>query len=825
MVEPKTRATPQALMEKAVIELRELRSRVKQLERSTAEPVAIVGMGCRFPGDIHSPDDYWSLLLEGREAIGEVPKDRWDSERWYSADKQEPGRIYCRHGGFLKDIDQFDPGFFGITPREANLIDPQQRLVLEVSWEAMERASLTLKELQRKTTGVFIGASGWDFATMQMIGLDPANMDPYFGTGSALSVIAGRLSFVLGLTGPSLVVDTACSSSLVSVHLACQSLRLGECDVALAGGVSLILRPEVTLNFCKAGMLAPDGHCKPFAEGANGYLRSEGCGMIVLKRLSVAIADGDSIVALISGSAENHDGRSSGLTVPNGLSQQSVIRKALRQSVLEPNDISYVEAHGTGTSLGDPIEAMALGAVFKGRTDRLKIGSVKGNLGHLEGAAGIAGLIKVALSLQHKQWPGQLNCDKPSTQIPWSDLPVEINQVRSEWFSVGKGRAAGVSSFGFSGTNAHIILQEAPENNSRVKAEPTTNAFLISARSENALLKMAARYQAFLEHNQHDEFSDVCFSLSCGRSLFKYRLGLLASSNSEAAKTLSCFINGQPGQTLWANLKSWENGIVPSGISERSCYDFVTQSEFDPGTLFINGNHRRVALPTYPFERSRFWVDHGIREEGHPLLGSRLELPGSDEIRFETEFSDRRPGFLMDHKFFGMVVVPAMVFVEVAMEAGRRMSIMPRMENIQIEQAMVIQPLEKMSVQTVLKTVDGFFHVFIYGRNIKTEGSSWKLHFSAFLKTGVPEMQGAPALADDSQAENIAIEEYYMDGKKRGIDLGNSFQCLRGLQRSNGTATATVGIPTILESETGTYGIHPVVLDGCLQALGACFPK
>ncbi len=387
------------------------------------EPIAIVGMSCRVPG-ADDPEGYWQLLADGTDAIVEIPPERWDVDDWF-APEPAPGRMYTRCGGFLRNVDRFDPLFFGISPREAVGMDPQQRLLLEVGWEALERAGEARDRTASARTGVFVGITTRDYAELIAAAGHPA--DAYAGTGNVLNVAAGRLSYALGLTGPSLAVDTACSSSLVTVHLAVQALRHGECDLALAGGVNLVLSPTGHVGLSQARMLAPDGRCKTFDARADGYARGEGCGIVVLKRLSDARRDGNRVLAVIRGTAVNHDGASSGLTVPNGLSQQALIRQALDDAGVAPDEVTYVEAHGTGTSLGDPIELEALGQVFGRPDDRpLIVGSVKTNIGHLESAAGVAGLMKIVLSLQHRQIPAHLHFETPNPHVDWTTLGIRV---------------------------------------------------------------------------------------------------------------------------------------------------------------------------------------------------------------------------------------------------------------------------------------------------------------------------------------------------------------------------------------------------------------
>jgi acyl transferase domain-containing protein len=410
-----TTAPPErrAIITEALHKIDELSARLEIAEKGDAEPIAVVGMGCRFPGEVNNPGQYWRFLQEGRSGIVRVPPERWDADAFYSDDRTVPGTICTRDGGFLTSWkpDEFDAEFFSIAPREAAAMDPQQRLVLEVAWEALEDAGITAQAIRGSQTSVFIGLTANDYSLALAGSARPEHADAYASFGNAANFAAGRLAYFLGARGPALVIDTACSSSLVAVHLACQSLRRRESDTAFAAGTNLILRPENSIACSRFGMLSPDGRCKTFDENADGYVRSEGCGVVVLKRLSDALRDGNRLQAVVRGSAVNQDGASSGQTVPNGPAQQALLREALAASRLQPSDIDYIEAHGTGTALGDPIELDALGQVFSERNGSapLVLGSVKTNLGHLESAAGIAGFIKTVLSLRHGYIPRHLN--------------------------------------------------------------------------------------------------------------------------------------------------------------------------------------------------------------------------------------------------------------------------------------------------------------------------------------------------------------------------------------------------------------------------------
>ncbi|WNG36469.1 type I polyketide synthase [Archangium violaceum] len=539
-----------ARLTNALLAIKKLQGELEAAGRSRREPIALIGMSCRFPGGAEDPETFWRQLREGLDAIREVPKDRWDLDAWYDPDPEARGKILTRRGGFVDGLQEFDPGFFGISPRETAAMDPQQRLVLEVGWEALERAGVAPDRLGGSRTGVFVGVGLDDFSQLHLRAGDVESLDVYSGTGAGLCFTAGRLSFVLGLQGPSLTVDTACSSSLVALHLACQSLRAGDCRMALAGGVNVILSPEVNVYLSRSRAISPDGRCKTFDAAADGYVRGEGCGMLVLKRLSDAQADGDTILAVIRGSAVNHDGASSGLTVPNGPAQQAVIRAALENAGLEPSRVGYVEAHGTGTSLGDPIEVEALAGVLgAGRSQErpLLVGAVKTNIGHLETAAGMAGVIKAAQAVRYGEVPPNLHLHTPNPLIPWSELPVKVPTALTPWPAGDGPRVAGVSSFGLSGTNAHVLLEEPPPTEPLpVEATPRPQHLLtLSARDEGALRRMAERYARDVAAHPERSIADVCFTANTGRARFVHRAAIVAASHEELREKLEAVAGGE----------------------------------------------------------------------------------------------------------------------------------------------------------------------------------------------------------------------------------------------------------------------------------------
>jgi acyl transferase domain-containing protein len=521
------------------------------------EPIAIIGIGCRFPG-ADNPEAFWQLMRDGVDAITDIPRERWDIDNFYDPTPGTAKKMYSRQGGFLKNIDQFDPQFFRISPLEANYLDPQQRLLLEVAWEALENAAIVPETLAGSKSGVFIGISDVDYHRLAY--QSPPNLTAYVGTGNSTSIAANRLSYVLDLRGPSLALDTACSSSLVAVHLACQSLQMLESNLCLVGGVNLILSPETTIVFSQARMMAPDSRCKTFDARADGYVRSEGCGVVILKRLEDAIKDGDRVLAVIRGSAVNQDGLSNGLTAPNGPAQQSVIRQALENAQVEPAQISYIEAHGTGTELGDPIEVKSLKAVLgekRSLDQTCWLGSVKTNIGHLEAAAGIAGLIKVVLCLQHQEIPPNLHFKTLNPYISLAETAFAIPTQSQPWQikpnSSGKNsvelRLAGISSFGFGGTNSHVIVSEAPANTQIAQGieqkpiERPWHLLTLSAKNEEALKASAHRYQQYLADHPEIPLADVCFTANSRRSHFNHRLALVAKNTLEMGQKLENFCN------------------------------------------------------------------------------------------------------------------------------------------------------------------------------------------------------------------------------------------------------------------------------------------
>ena len=642
---------------KALLALKQMQSKLEALERAKHEPIAIVGMGCRFPG-ANNPEEFWQLLVDGKDAITSIPEERWNEAIDTST------KNYTVWGGLVPYLQEFDASFFRIAPREAASIDPQQRLLLEVSWEALENAAIS--DTRGSQTGVFVGVAAVDY-WHRLLNRSDREIDAYLTTGNTHSLASGRISHFFDFTGPSISLDTACSSSLVAIHLAIKSLRDRECNLALAGGVNRLISPKVSVNFSKANMLSPDGRCKTFDESANGFVRSEGCGVVVLKRLSDAIADRDNIRAILLGSAVNQDGRTSSITTPSSLSQQAVINRALGDSKVEASQVSYLETHGTATSLGDAIELEALSKVFN-HNPELILGAVKTNIGHLESAAGIAGLIKTVLALEHKSIPPNLHLEQPNSKVDWQELPFKLPQKSISWDDTIRPRIAGISSFGFSGTNAHVVVREA-KGNRETETNRDYYLFALSARNKKALNDLVDRYLKYLNSDfNQTAIQDICFTTTTGRSHFNYRLATVVSSIAELKDKLTQYANKDRASLLCQgkvnpnleprlavrleiedkeyeeliksltnrSLVPWDTANVYWQISDRQITDDrplnLVYSEIEPGfnsweilvsglaqlyVLGVNINWKilgeksggkKIVLPTYPFQRSVYWL-------------------------------------------------------------------------------------------------------------------------------------------------------------------------------------------------------------------------
>jgi acyl transferase domain-containing protein len=525
-----------AHLKRAVAALDTTRMQLKASSKRSPDAIAIVGMACRFPGGGDDTQAYWQMLREGGNGIEEIPPQRWDVDTYYDPKPAEPGKMNSRFGGFIKNVDLFDAHFFGISPREALGLDPQQRILLEVCWEALEHAGISPMALKGSQTGVFTGVTTAEYINLLRVH-DDSIVDTSYLTNNTLNGLPARVASFFDLHGPCLAIDTACSSSLVALHTACQSLQQEECSLALCAGVNIILLPDNTISLSQSMMLSDEGRCKAFDRNANGLVRSEGCGVVVLKRLAEAEKDGNTILAIVRGAAVNQDGKSRGLNVANPAAQETLIRKVLAQARVNPAEINYIEAHGLGTALSDSIEMSALNAVFRNShtvDDPLLIGSVKTNIGHLEAAGGIAGLIKVVLAMQHEMLPQHLHFETINPAINLSAIPAIIPTEPKPWLRTNKKRLAGISSFGFSGTNAHVLIEEGiAQPTVRNEIERPLQILALSAKTPQALEALIERYLVFIKQQDKPSLTDLAFTANAGRTHFEARVAFVAGNYDE----------------------------------------------------------------------------------------------------------------------------------------------------------------------------------------------------------------------------------------------------------------------------------------------------
>jgi acyl transferase domain-containing protein/NADPH:quinone reductase-like Zn-dependent oxidoreductase/NAD(P)-dependent dehydrogenase (short-subunit alcohol dehydrogenase family)/acyl carrier protein len=795
--------------------------RVISCSEKSHDSIAIIGMSCHFPGDAVDLDAFWDCLYNGKDCISDVPTSRFELEAYLNDEQLDVKPQLSKQGGFIQDIDLFDAEFFNISPREAKSLDPQQRLILENSWKALEHAGINPKSLKGKQVGIFVGISQSEYASFVL--KHEKTKSAYHATGNALNAAAGRLAYMLGTQGPAMAIDTACSSSLVALHEACNSLKQGDCDMAIVAGVNAIIDPEVFITLANAEMLSPDGACKTFDERANGYVRGEGCGVIVLQRAE-SLQFEDSILALIRASHVNQDGASSGLTVPNGVAQKELIHHVLSKANLKPDDIDYIETHGSGTSLGDPIEVGALNDVFLGRKKPLLIGTVKTNIGHLESASGIAGIIKTVLSLNHQYIPKHLHFSKLNPHIDLSAIPAIIPTEGMAFPKVPeKRRRAGVSSFGFSGTNVHVVLEEAPPvlYQNPKKALPTEHLFVLSAQSNTSLKSLIARYTIYLKQT-NESLANICFTAAIGRSHFPYRIALKTSSVRELEAELSDIESITPSHL--------EEVSVVEESNIESLIDAYRAGHIIDWNFFykpLRGLVKKVVLPTYVFDKKHHWIDIHSEEpcsssHRHPLLRNQAYSHHHKEYLFTTQLSLRYPSFVQDHTIYDLAVIAGATYV--SMMVSFVLQVLEErtgvIQELMFNQPLIVDKKNPRMLQMVVQEKDTYTSTFeILSYQDKMPNSC------------ISHAEGAIQISDwCSTASTISIDDlkqqlhHQYDGRnhqhnamKSHLHLGPHFHWIDTIHYNETELLALMRLPTSRE-KTG-YDLYPGFIDASFQTI------
>jgi polyketide synthase PksN len=807
-------------------------------QSSSNEPIAIIGISGRFPG---SPDlpTFWNNLKENKDLITEVPADRWDWKKYYGDPLTEKNKTKAKWGGFIQDIDKFDPLFFSISPLEAELMDPQQRITLQAVYEAIEDAALSADHIKGSATGIFIGVSASDYTLLVHRHTDLTG-EAQFSTGAAHSMLVNRISYLLDLHGPSEPIDTACSSSLVAIHRAVESIRNGHCSMAIAGGVNALLAPDATLSFSQAGMLSEEGRCCTFDQSASGYVRGEGVGVIVLKPLSQAEADGDPIYAVIRSTAENHGGKANTLTSPNPQAQKELLLKAYRSGGVDPRHVGYIEAHGTGTPLGDPIETEGLKLAFKElyRERGLEmpsepycaLGSVKTNIGHLESAAGVAGVMKVLLGMRHGLLPGNPHLKNPNAYLQLDGTPFYLQRETTPWNTIdGHRRIAGVSSFGFGGANAHVVMEEYRGAAKEVYRSEDPAIIVLSARNGERLKQQAVNLKNYLASHPGAHLHDIAYTLQVGRAAMEERVAIIARNHEELIVQLDHYLqNKATGKYFTGNTRKDQQSIYLKGkAGEAYIREAIRQKEpeslaqlwtggvsIDWNLLYPHQKPSKLRMPTYPFARERYWIPEmeiqspkadNSEPQLHPLL-HRNESDLEQQV-FTSVYTGSEP-FLRDHKVQQEKILPGVAYLEIAREAGQRST---RSKVTQIKDISWLSPIrvngtpEKVHISLYPVGEEVSYEVYTGEEQVHSQG---RLSTKALA---TPSRQDISAIRHRLTSSKPGPECYALF-KEKGLDYGSSFQGIETLYYSKEEALSRIHLP----AQEG-YVLTPGVLDSALQ--------
>ena len=783
------------------------------------DKIAIIGLSGRYP-EADNIEQFWENLKQGRDCVKEIPSERWDWRSIYDPEMNTPHKCYSKHGSFISDVDKFDHLFFNISPREAEMMDPQERLLLEVAWAAIEDSGYDPRRFRQENhghVGVFVGVMWNEY---QLLNKEKMGLEFYFGNSNN-SFLANRLSYYLDLSGPSLVVDTACSSSLVAIHMACENIWRGDCQFALAGGVNLSLHPSKYLNLSSIGMLSAKGRCRSFGAGGDGYVPGEGVGVVLLKPLQDALRDGNQIYGTILSSHINHGGKTNGFTVPNPDAQADLIKKALEKGALTADEISYIEGHGTGTSLGDPIEITGLCKAFGGSVPKqtCAIGSVKSNVGHLEGAAGIVALTKVLLQLKHKQLVPSLHSKQLNPNIELTKTPFYVQQELSEWHSKpGMPRRAGISSFGAGGSNAHLIVEEGPESILSTKQTKPYYLLTISSKHPDSLHQRIRDLGTYLDVHVDLPLEAIAYTLNKGRSHFEHRFAMVISSIAELKTTLKSAQQGQSGDHyLFSETKSSKNRdsekLLKALLEEFSEKPIESANDRKKllalAELYIQGyeipwkilhhgeSHQRVSLPTYPFLKKRHWASFIDKNQGmrplHPLVGTNSST--LNEYCFTTVLTGKE-FYLTDHIIGERKILPGAAYLEMARAAGDL--ILPGKKVHGLQDVKWIKPLvvdgKDVEVKIRLKPQEKQVQYFIY---TELEGEEI-LHSQGTLSYEDPSELTAWSTISELEmqlAQNFTKGEIYSQFSKIGLHYGQAFQPLQWAKTNTEEVLAYVYSP------------------------------